>query len=119
MRLMDKEIFRVFCHEQGMAFIRNFELYYDDPIANENSWKELHSIYKSIMETRILGKESNHIDALHLIDWFFKADYDLESVMKQPSYRKRKTYGDFVINLLYGEKMEEAFNHAIKKNITE
>lgn len=32
MRLMNKETFLECCMHEGRAFIKNFELYYDDPI---------------------------------------------------------------------------------------
>ena len=97
MRLMNLETFKGFCYEQGMDFIRNFELYYDDPIINEDSLKKLNSIYKSILETRV---EENNVNVFNLMDWFISVDNRIEEYMKQPSKIKIKTYGDFVINLL-------------------
>ena len=116
MRLMNLETFKGFCYEQGMDFIRNFELYYDDPITNEDSLKKLNSIYKSILETRVV--DENNINIFNLMDWFISVDNRIEEYMKQPSKIKIKTYGDFVINLLYGEQLEVALRHAIEKNIT-
>ena len=115
MRLMSLETFKGFCHEQGMEFIRNFELYYDDPVLNENSLIEMNSIYKSILETRT---DENNINIFNLMDCFLSAGRRIEEYMKQPSTIKIKTYGDFVINLLYGEQLETALRHAIEKNIT-
>ena len=115
MKLMSLETFKGFCYEQGMEFIRNFELYYDDPALNEDSLKEMNSIYKSILETRV---GENNVNVFNLMDWFFSVDNRIEEFMKHPSQIKVKTYGDFVINLLYGEQLETALRHAIEKNIT-
>lgn len=115
---MSIETFKSFCHDQGINFIKNFELYYDDPISNENSLKELNLIYKSILETEVIRNDSSNMSSFNLIDWFFKADYNEDIYMKQPSSIKRKTYEDFVINLLYGENIKVALSHAIEKNIT-
>lgn len=112
MRLMDLENFREFCKNQGINFIKNFELYYDD--LNEKALVELNLIYKSIIETKAI---KYNINAFNLIDWFFKAGSNPYDFMKQPSSIKIRTYGDFIINLLYGEEIELSLRQAIEKNI--
>lgn len=116
MRLMNKETFLECCMHEGRAFIKNFELYYDDPILKLS--KKLDESYKSIIETKILSNKSYEINIFNLMDWFFTAAAVPEDFMEHPSSVKLKAYGDFVINLLYGEKTKDALNHAIKKNIT-
>lgn len=41
MKLMNEVTFFECCMHEGRAFIKNFELYYDDPISNENLVKKL------------------------------------------------------------------------------